>query len=70
MTDEIETESAGNIASSGGSSVGAIGAIVAAMGCVNCFPAIAALGASLGLGWMEQCCVLCRIGIHDRLVNF
>jgi len=34
--------------------VGAFGAIVAAMGCASCFPAIAALGASLGLGFLSQ----------------
>ena len=54
MEAELGTEIASSIASSGGSGVGAIGAIVAAMGCANCFPAIAALGASLGLGFLEQ----------------
>jgi mercuric ion transport protein len=54
MKTDIETESAANIASSTGSGAGAIGAIVAAMGCANCFPAIAALGASLGLGWLDH----------------
>ncbi|TCK18344.1 mercuric ion transport protein [Thiogranum longum] len=33
---------------------GALGAIVAAMGCASCFPAIASLGASLGLGFLGQ----------------
>lgn len=33
---------------------GSLGAIVAAMGCASCFPAIAALGASLGLGFLAQ----------------
>lgn len=34
--------------------VGSFGAIVAAMGCASCFPAIASLGASLGLGFLAQ----------------
>ncbi len=54
MKTDIETESAANVASNTGSGAGAIGAIVAAMGCANCFPAIAALGASLGLGWLDH----------------
>jgi len=33
---------------------GALGTIVAAMGCASCFPAIASLGASLGLGFLGQ----------------
>lgn len=33
---------------------GTLGAIVAAMGCASCFPAIAALGASVGLGFLSQ----------------
>ena len=33
---------------------GTVGAIVAAMGCAACFPAIAALGASVGLGFLGQ----------------
>ena len=33
---------------------GTLGAIVAAMGCASCFPAIAALGASVGLGFLGQ----------------
>ena len=33
---------------------GTIGAIVAAMGCASCFPAIAALGASVGLSFLGQ----------------
>jgi len=35
-------------------STGALGAIVAAMGCASCFPALGALGASLGLGFLHQ----------------
>jgi len=31
---------------------GTLGAIVAAMGCASCFPAIAALGTSVGLGFL------------------
>jgi mercuric ion transport protein len=31
---------------------GTVGAIVAAMGCASCFPAIAALGVSVGLGFL------------------
>lgn len=34
--------------------VGSIGTIVSAMGCASCFPAIASLGASLGLGFLSQ----------------
>ena len=34
--------------------VGSFGTIVAAMGCASCFPAIASLGASLGLGFLSQ----------------
>lgn len=34
--------------------VGSFGAIVSAMGCAYCFPAIASLGASLGLGLLSQ----------------
>jgi mercuric ion transport protein len=33
---------------------GALGAIVSAMGCAMCFPAIASLGAALGLGFLSQ----------------
>lgn len=33
---------------------GSAGAIVAAMGCASCFPAIASLGAALGLGFLAQ----------------
>ncbi|MBJ7410197.1 MAG: organomercurial transporter MerC [Phenylobacterium sp.] len=33
---------------------GVIGAIVAAMGCAACFPALASLGAALGLGFLSQ----------------
>ncbi len=33
---------------------GSLGAIIAAMGCASCFPAIASLGASLGLGFLDH----------------
>ena len=33
---------------------GSFGAILAAMSCASCFPAVAALGASLGLGFLAQ----------------
>lgn len=37
-----------------GDKVGALGALVSAMGCAMCFPAIASLGAALGLGFLSQ----------------
>ena len=33
--------------------VGSVGALVAAMGCAACFPALASLGASVGLGFLS-----------------
>jgi mercuric ion transport protein len=33
---------------------GALGAIVSAMGCAACFPAIAGIGAALGMGFLHQ----------------
>ena len=33
---------------------GALGAVVSAMGCAACFPAIASLGAALGLGFLSE----------------
>ncbi|MGQ3050245.1 MAG: organomercurial transporter MerC [Roseateles sp.] len=33
---------------------GALGSIVSAMGCAACFPAIASLGAALGLGFLTE----------------
>ncbi len=33
---------------------GALGTIVSAMGCASCFPAIASLGAAIGLGFLSQ----------------
>ncbi len=37
-----------------GDKVGSLGAVVAAMGCSMCFPAIASLGAAVGLGFLSQ----------------
>lgn len=37
-----------------GDKTGSLGAVVAAMGCSFCFPAIASLGAALGLGFLAQ----------------
>ncbi len=34
--------------------IGSIGAIIAAMGCASCFPLLAALGASIGFGFLAQ----------------
>lgn len=34
--------------------IGSAGSIVSAMGCVACFPAIASLSATLGLGFLSQ----------------
>lgn len=43
-----------NIASRLGETSGAIGAIVSTMGCAMCFPAMASIGAALGLGFLSQ----------------
>ncbi|MBI4006702.1 MAG: organomercurial transporter MerC [Gammaproteobacteria bacterium] len=37
-----------------GDKVGSLGAVVSAMGCAMCFPAIASLGAAIGLGFLSQ----------------
>ena len=37
-----------------GDKVSSLGAVVAAMGCAMCFPAIASLGAAIGLGFLSQ----------------
>ena len=37
-----------------GDKAGALGSIVSAMGCGACFPAIASLGAAIGLGFLSQ----------------
>lgn len=33
---------------------GSLGAVISAMGCAMCFPAIASLGAAIGLGFLSQ----------------
>lgn len=33
---------------------GALGTVVSAMGCAVCFPALASLGAAIGLGFLQQ----------------
>jgi mercuric ion transport protein len=33
---------------------GALGSVVSAMGCAACFPAIASLGAAIGLGFLQN----------------
>lgn len=37
-----------------GDKAGSLGALIAAMGCASCFPAIASLGAAVGLGFLGQ----------------
>ena len=37
-----------------GDKAGSVGALVSAMGCAMCFPAIAGLGAAVGLGFLSQ----------------
>ncbi len=37
-----------------GDKAGSVGAVVSAMGCAMCFPAIASLGAAVGLGFLSQ----------------
>ncbi len=37
-----------------GDKAGSLGALTAAMGCAMCFPAIASLGAALGMGFLSQ----------------
>lgn len=37
-----------------GEQAGALGALVSAMGCAMCFPAIASLGAAIGLGFLSH----------------
>ena len=37
-----------------GDKLGSLGALVSAMGCAMCFPAIASLGAAVGLGFLSQ----------------
>ncbi len=33
---------------------GMLGSVVSAMGCASCFPALASLGAAIGLGFLAQ----------------
>jgi mercuric ion transport protein len=37
-----------------GDKIGSLGALISAMGCAMCFPAIASLGAAVGLGFLSQ----------------
>ena len=37
-----------------GDKAGSLGAVISAMGCAMCFPAIASLGAALGMGFLSQ----------------
>ncbi len=37
-----------------GDKISSLGALVSAMGCAMCFPAIASLGAAVGLGFLSQ----------------
>jgi len=37
-----------------GDKTGSLGAVIAAMGCSFCFPAIASIGAAIGLGFLAQ----------------
>ena len=37
-----------------GDKTGSVGALISAMGCAMCFPAIASLGAAVGLGFLSQ----------------
>lgn len=37
-----------------GDKIGSLGALVSTMGCAMCFPAIASLGAAVGLGFLSQ----------------
>ncbi len=37
-----------------GDKAGSLGALVAAMGCAMCFPALASLGAAVGLGFLSR----------------
>lgn len=43
-----------NIIARIGDKAGSLGALTAAMGCAMCFPAIASLGAALGMGFLSQ----------------
>jgi mercuric ion transport protein len=58
-----------------GDKVGSLGAVVSAMGCAACFPAIASLGAVIGLGflsrweWVFINTVLPLLGVFVLVVN-
>ncbi len=60
MTDDATELTKGNtgktvgILSKFGEGSGAVGSVIAAMGCAMCFPAMASLGAALGLGFLDQ----------------
>ena len=43
-----------NVLTRFGDKAGSLGAVVSAMGCAMCFPAIASLGAAVGLGFLSQ----------------
>ena len=43
-----------NVISRVADKTGALGSIVSAMGCAACFPAIASLGAAIGLGFLSK----------------
>ena len=43
-----------NIITRIGDKSGALGAIIATMGCAMCFPALASIGAAIGLGFLSQ----------------
>lgn len=43
-----------NLATRLGDKGGSVGAVIAAMGCSFCFPAMASLGAAIGLGFLAQ----------------
>jgi len=48
------TETSIGLLSKIGESSGALGSVISAMGCAMCFPAIASIGAAIGLGFLEQ----------------
>ncbi len=43
-----------NLFSQIGDKFGTLGSVVSTMGCVMCFPAVASIGAALGLGFLSQ----------------
>jgi len=50
----VEKLKAAGLLSKIGESSGAVGSVISAMGCAMCFPAIASIGAALGLGFLDQ----------------